>query len=107
MAVCERLPLVPVTVTVTLPVDEKVHERVDDPDPEIDVGDKVHAALFAESPTLPLKPSTAATVIDDVPAWLTLTLRLVGLDAIVKSCTVKVAVAWWDKLPLVPVTVTV
>lgn len=68
VAVWERLPLVPVTVTVTLPVDEKVHDKVDEPDPEIDVGDKVHAALFAERLTLPLKPSSATIVMDDVPA---------------------------------------
>jgi len=46
-------------------------------------------------------------VMVDVPAWLTLTATLVGLATIVKSVTVKVTVAEWDNVPLVPVTVTV
>jgi hypothetical protein len=107
VVVCERLPLVPVTVTVTVPVDVKVHDRIEEPDPEIEAGVKVHAELSADKLTVPAKLSRAVTVIDEVPAWLTSTLTLEGLDAIVKSCTVKPTVAWWDRLPLMPVTVTV
>ena len=103
----ERDPLVPVTVTVTDPGDENVQERVEGPAPVTLVGVRVHPPLSAERLTGPLKPLTAAMVIVDVPAWLTFTLALVGLALIVKSCTVNATVAAWERLPLVPVTVTV
>ena len=46
-------------------------------------------------------------MIVDVAAVPALTVTLVGLAAIVKSWTMKVTVALWLRLPLVPVTVTV
>ena len=46
-------------------------------------------------------------MIVDVAAVPALTVTLVGLAAIVKSCTVKATVAECDRVPLVPVTVTV
>ncbi len=107
VAVCDSDPLIPVTVTVKDPEEVNVQESVDVPAPVILVGASVHAALLEERLTTPLKPPTAATVIVDVPAWFTLTLTLVGLALIVKSCTVKETVAVCDRLPLVPVTVTV
>jgi hypothetical protein len=55
--------------------------------------------------TVPVKPLTAATVIvevAEVPAW-----TAAGDVAVtVKSVTVKVAVAEWERVPLVPVIVT-
>src|SRR5947208_15328839 len=104
---CERDPLVPVTVTVTDPGDEKVQERVEVPAPVTLVGVRVHAALSEERVTGLLKPLTAAMVIVEAPAWLTFTLTLVGLATIVKSCTVNATVVAWERLPLVPVIVTV
>ncbi len=92
---------------MTDPADEKVHDSVEVPAPVTLVGVRVHAALSAESVTWPLKPLTAATVMVDIPAWLTFTLTLVGLALIVKSWTVKETVAVCERLPLVPVTVTV
>jgi hypothetical protein len=88
VAVCERLPLVPVTITVTLPVDVKVHDRV------WAKLRSAHAVLSADRFTVPLKPLRAEIVIDESPAWLTSTLTLDGLAVIVKSCTVKLTVAW-------------
>jgi hypothetical protein len=84
---------VPVTVTVKVPVAVAVHDRVEAPEPVTLVGVRVHvmpvAGLLVEVKlTTPVKPLTAATVIVEVPAWLTLTLTLVGLAAIVKSVTV-------------------
>jgi hypothetical protein len=55
--------------------------------------------------TVPVNPFTAVTVIvevAEVPAW-----TAAGEVAdIVKSVTLKVAVAEWERVPLVPVIVT-
>ena len=59
------------------------------------------------SATVPVNPFTGATVIVEVAAAPALTATLVGLAVTVKSVTVTVKVAEWDKVPLVPVTVTV
>jgi hypothetical protein len=72
-----------------------MHVRPDD-------GDIVEVKL-----TTPLKPSRAVTVTEEVPAVPALTVTLVGLATIVKSWTVKFTVVEWNRLPLVPVTVTV
>ena len=56
--------------------------------------------------TVPVNPFTAETVIvevAEVPVWT----AAGEVAAIVKSVTVKVAVAEWDNVPLVPVTVRV
>ena len=55
--------------------------------------------------TVPVNPFTAATVMVEValvPAWT----AAGEVAATVKSVTVKVAVALWDRVPLVPVIVT-
>jgi len=57
--------------------------------------------------TTPLNPLTAVTVMVEDPEVPEEKVTLVGLAAIVKSCTVTVTVAEWDSVPLVPVTVTV
>ena len=109
----DRVPLVPVTVTVNVPLLGELHDRVEVPDPPVTlVGVRVQVRppvgdTVAVSATVPVNPLTGAMVIVDVPAWLTLTATLVGLATIVKSVTVKVTVAEWDNVPLVPVTVTV
>lgn len=56
--------------------------------------------------TVPVKPLTAPTVIVEVAEVPTVTAAG-DVAAIVKSVTVKVAVAEWLRVPLVPVTVTV
>jgi len=80
-------------VTVKVPLTVAVQDRVEVPDPVTLVGVRVHVMpvvglIAAVRLTTPANPLTAVTVIVDVPAWLTLTATLVGLAAIVKSCTV-------------------
>jgi hypothetical protein len=84
---------VPVTVTTKLPLVVAVQESVEVPEPLTLVGVRVQlmpvAGLLLEVRlTTPANPLTAVIVIVEVPAWLTLTATLVGLAAIVKSCTV-------------------
>ena len=75
------------------------------------VGDRVQVRPAGEtelvSATVPVKPLTGATVMVEVAAAPTLMVAVVGLAATVKSFTVTVTVAEWDREPLVPVTVTV
>jgi hypothetical protein len=86
------VPLVPVTVTVYAPA-LPVHERVEVPEPVTLVGVRVQVKPVAGDTvavrlTTPLKPWSAVTVIVDVPAVPAITVTLVGLAAMVKSCTV-------------------
>jgi len=114
------VPLVPVTVTVKLPVVDPMHDSVEVPEDVVPVrvmlvglrvqvnpveGDKV-----SDNAIVPVKPLIADTVIVEVPAEPTATLTLVGLAVTVRSGagdTVYVTVAVWETDPLVPVTVTV
>jgi hypothetical protein len=108
-------PLVPVTVTVYVPTVLELRERVEELDPP-EVKLTVAGLMEAVSPvgvtdvvrlTMPLKPATLSTVIDEVPelpAWM---FTVVGLAEIVKSPTWTVTVAVWDREPLVAVMVTV
>ena len=57
--------------------------------------------------TVPVNPFTGATVMVEVAAVPAGVVTAVGAAVTVKSFTVTVTVAEWDKLPLVPVTVTV
>ncbi len=62
------------------------------------------AGTVSVNVTTPAKPLTAAMVIVEVADWPALTVA--GAEAaIVKSTKLKVAVAVWTRLPLVPVTV--
>jgi hypothetical protein len=106
VTVWDRLPLVPVTPTWKIPVEENLHDRVALPDPATLVGDTVHDVLLVERPTLPAKPVTGVTFTVVVPLELALTVTLFGLAVIVKSWTLKVTVTEWDRLPLAPVTET-
>ena len=83
----------PVTPTWNVPVEVKVHDRVEPPDPVTLVGDSEQEVLLVVRPTTPAKPFTAETVMVDVPAAFTFTLMLVGPALIVKSCTTNVRVA--------------
>ena len=103
---CDRLPLIPVTDTCLLPAVVNVHDRVELPDPVTLVGETLHDVLLVARPTTPAKPLTADIVMLDVPAAFTLTVTLVGLAAIVKSCTMNVTIVACDSAALVPVTVT-
>lgn len=88
VVVWDKLPLVPVTITATLPLELNVQLNVADPEPVTLVGDTVHAALLADKLTTPVNPFTPVTVIVEVPAAFTFTLTDVGLALIVKSWTV-------------------
>ena len=93
----ERLPLVPVTVTVTLPAAVKVQDRVDVPEPPVTVArDKVQAELSDTRATSPVNPFSGETMIVEVPGEFTTTVTAVGLTVMVKSgapATVKSTVA--------------
>jgi hypothetical protein len=79
-------PLVPVTVTVTVPAVVKVQDRVEVPEPPVTVvGVSVQAELSEARATLPVNPFTGEIVMVEVPAELTTTVTVAGLAAIVKS----------------------
>jgi len=114
------VPLVPVTVTVKLPVVDPMHDSVEVPEDVVPVrvmlvGLRVHVNpvegdTVSDNAIVPVKPLIADTVIVEVPAEPTATLTLVGLAVTVRSGagdTVYVTVAEWETDPLVPVTVTV
>jgi hypothetical protein len=89
-ALWDRVPLVPVTVAVKLPVVEAVHERIDVPEPPLMLAvDRVHVRLVelvvTARDTVPVKPFTGETVIVDMAATPCAAVMLVGLAAIVKS----------------------
>lgn len=65
-----------------------MHERVEEPDPVILVGDRVHAVLFVVRMTTPPKLSSAFTVTVEVPTETASTGTLVGLALTLKSWTV-------------------
>lgn len=98
-------------MTVYDPADP-LQESVEIPEPATLVGVRVQVRpvvglMLEVKLTTPLNPSSAVTVIVEVPEAPARTVVVVGLAAIVKSWTVKVVVAEWDSVPLVPVTVTV
>jgi len=72
--------------------------RVEVPDPVTLVGESVHVSPVAGEmldvrETTPLNPLTAVTVIVDDPDVPDVKVTVVGLAAIVKSCTITVTVA--------------
>jgi hypothetical protein len=89
---CDLAPLVPVTVTWTVPAAAKVQASVEVPDPVTLVGPSVHAVLLLAKLTIPANPFNALTVIAEVAAVPAFTVTLVGLAAIVKSWTTYVTV---------------
>ena len=95
------------TSTCLLPVVLNVQERVALPEPVTLVGVNEQAeVLLVTRFTIPAKPSSPVIVIVDVPGLPLSALTLVGLAAMVKSWTVKVTVTEWERLLLVPVTIT-
>jgi hypothetical protein len=91
----DKLPLAPVIVTVKLPVVEPVQERVEAAEVTelVNVtleGDNaqvrpVEGEMVSERATVPVKPFSAVTVTDEVPAVPTTTVRLVGFAVMLKS----------------------
>jgi hypothetical protein len=102
-----RPGLEPVTPTCRVEAAVKVQERVALPEPLTLVGATLQDVLLVVRLTTPANPFNPVIVIDELPDALALTVTVVGLAAIAKSCTVYVKVAEWERVPLVPVTVTV
>ncbi len=90
MTECERLPLIPVTATCTIDVDENVQERVELPEPATLFGAAEQDVLLVFRLTVPEKPFTGVTVIVEMPAEPAFTLTLVGFPAMAKSWTLYV-----------------
>jgi hypothetical protein len=89
-----------------------VQLKVEVPEPPVmlvalSVQDRLVELVTTVSVTVPLKPSSGATVIVEVPATPTVALTVAGVAVRVKSWTVNVTLALLVALPLVPVTVTV
>jgi hypothetical protein len=85
----DRVPLVPVTVTVYDPADP-LQESVDVPEPGTLVGFRVHVKpvaglMLGVRLTDAANPSSAVTVIVEVPEAPARRVALIGLAAIVKS----------------------
>jgi hypothetical protein len=73
-------------VTVTVPVEVKVHDNVEEPEPPVTVaGDRVHALLSLVSATSAENPLTGAMVIVEVPGVPTVVVTVAGAALIVKS----------------------
>jgi hypothetical protein len=74
------------------------------------VGDTVQERFVelvnTPSATVPANPLTGETVTVEPPEASTRTPTLVGLALIEKPITLKVTATVWERLPLVPVTVT-
>lgn len=112
-----RVPLVPVMVSVNVPICApfEVKRRVDGPAVVTEVGEKLDVTPAGcpetDRPTGPLKPPAAATVtVVEVVPPLRGSCRLVGEALSEKSgraVTVNPTVVLWVTLPSVPVTVIV
>ncbi len=104
-------PLVPVTVTVTVPAELKVQDSVEVPEPPVTVaGVSVQAELSDTSATSPVNPFTGDIAMLEVPGEFTATDTAVGLAMMVKPGappTIKLTVAEGAEPPLVLATVTV
>ena len=110
--VCERSPLVPVTVTVNVPLALVRHDRVEVPGLVRLEDVRLHVIpadgeADSESDTVPVKLFRKLTVMVEVADAPVATEAVVGLAVTEKSSIVMVTVAVRALDPLVPVTVTV
>lgn len=106
---CDRLPLVPATVTTYVPLDPE-QEIAEAPEPETLAGVMLHDSpalgeMLVVSETDAANPCMGATVIVELPATPASVTTADGLAAIVKSWTVRFTVEVWAMLLLVPVRV--
>jgi hypothetical protein len=95
--VWERALVVPVTVTVNVPVVLPVQLRIDDPELAMLVGFRLHARpVEGETDevkvTVPVKPFNGVMVIVEVAVEPTRVVALVGLEVIVNSVMLTVTV---------------
>jgi hypothetical protein len=108
VAVWVSVPLVPVTVAVSVWAVGELHVSVEVPEPVTLVGLRVHVrppVVETVSETVPVKPLTAVNVTVEVAETPGVTAAG-DVAVIVKSVTVNVAVAVWTSEPLVPVIVS-
>ena len=107
---CTSVPLVPVTVSEYVPAVVDWQDTVAVPEPVTLVGEIAPQVrplgTVSVRLTVPVNPLIAVTVIVEV-ADVLMTTAAGDVATIVKSVTVKVAVAVWTSVPLVPVTVRV
>jgi hypothetical protein len=90
---CDKEPLVPVTVTVNVPLAEDAQDMAEFPEPTTLIGERVQESpvdgdALAVRLTTPTNPLTSANVKVEFPAIPTLTVTVAGLAARVKSWTV-------------------
>jgi hypothetical protein len=90
---CDNEPLVPVTVTVNVPLAEDAQDMAEFPEPATLIGERVQKSpvdggAVAVRLTTPTNPLRAANVKVEFPAVPTVTVTVVGLAATVKSWTV-------------------
>ena len=83
-----------------------MHDRVELPEPVTLAGVRVQAVLLLARLTTPANPFRPVTVMDEVPGEPARTVTVVGLAAMVKSCTVYKTLVKWESVLLVPVTLT-
>jgi hypothetical protein len=113
VAVCKTEPLVPVTVTVNVPLADAVHDRL-----EVPVLGRLAGVRLQVRPVggdsecvkvkLPLKPFWKVTVTVDTPLLPTVTGTLAGLVVNVKpEMRNWIDAVVWEREPSMPVTVTV
>jgi hypothetical protein len=67
--------------------DANVQDRVELPEPVTLVGERVHEVLLVVRSTTPAKPLRPVMVMVEVLVEPALTVTVVGLAVIVKSCT--------------------
>ena len=89
------------------PGDWNAQVRILLPEPVTFVVVSVHAVLFVDMLTNPLKPLRDATVNVELPRAPVFNVNVAGVAVILKSWKVKIAVALWERLPLFPIMVRV
>jgi hypothetical protein len=111
VVVWERVPLVPLTVTVYDPANDGWQDRLEEPEPPmIVVGLRLQLMLVVGDVvkvrvTVPANPLDGLTVIVEVSVEPTFPVWLVGFEEIVKSSITNVALVEWESVPLAPVMV--
>jgi len=87
---CDNEPLVPLTITVYVPLAEDPQDMAEVPEPTTLIGERVQESpvdgdTVAVRLTSPTNPLTPANVKVEFPAAPTVTVTVAGLAAIVKS----------------------
>ena len=89
------------------PGDWNAQVRILLPEPVTLVLVSVHAVLFVDMLTTPLKPLSESTVNVELTGAPVFNVNVVGVAVILKSWNLKIVVALWERLPLFPIMVRV